>query len=588
MEHSKFATTNTSRIQVLLGFNLHNCWSKKSDGFPEVESSILNMTAAYLGVNISYLKYHGPSTYPCQPGNHSKGIFDHLINNTCDVVIGTSPCVDDTPSFDLSVSHMEDGSALVVPTANCPRFVGLVQIRPQLALTILGVFLALSVIGISLLRSPYKTSFQSIIREQYKTKFFVLFPLLSLLLLMEGLMQGTIYHMLVCYVTTCQAKNVDDILARNMEISVEAFIFDDLLDTTFKSIDKNQLRKYWRNETDVESMDLDQSHILRELVFKYLLANVYTQENGAAAFKLVQIIKRVPYNLFLSKNHPLLEWINEGIMLLQQSGISGLLIEKSLGYKNWRQIVKRSQIQSQFTPVKIQEIWWLIMDYLVCLFISVLLFLIEVSINRLTWTQPWNFWSVFPSPAPFHVGLMWLYNWYFSEAPNSSIRLTGRFHRPVLIFPRSGELSSSSGRAGQTGPDQLNIQTAKAGYAWQAVIYFLLWIDTDLKICSHFKVTCFYNFTLVMVLYIKGPYAVTTKRLQSRDFIWGCSKCDKFRNAVNAVMKTFTASYINAIRVWKKMFNFGVSFQFEPACNKDRNLEKLAAINKKNDPTSDY
>lgn len=352
----------------------------------------------YLHLNVSYIRHDSPGD--CKSVNRSKGVLAYLYNQSCDAVLGTSPCLDDVPDFDITATYLEDGSALIAPNLKCSRFVGFVAIRPVLFIAVLSVAFILWVISLYLmfpqgefsttLYYAFNASVLTILAtEKIQVKFFVISILLLSNIVITGVFQGKIYDSLVNENHACDVNSLQDIVERNLKTGVEQLIYDNVKDTTLRKENHAWIKKFFFPVT-VQNLTEDNCHILREVQFRYLLPHLYMKENGDSKFRLIEILKRVQNSIFLYKRHPLLYEINFAILMLQQSGLNNFVLNKAFGHVQLKDIIKYSKRLSYFAPVKFEEVKWLMNIWIICLLVCTMVFLGEVLYWKMCFRIPYT------------------------------------------------------------------------------------------------------------------------------------------------------------------------------------------------------
>ncbi|XP_050304688.1 uncharacterized protein LOC126742156 [Anthonomus grandis grandis] len=357
----------------------------------------MNLVFGHLKIKINYRKLssNAEDCHSIQTPS-APGIFEYLTNHSCDSVIGRSPCHRHIPLVDITHTYVEDGGVLVVPNTDCPRQVGLVMISPKMLLIILGNFISvfISVLILCLVENNNKgfakTFFTLHRTEKYQVKIFVISLLLLSKIVISSVLQGEIFNNLVRKDLSCQLKDVDDVIDRNVSVGVEPFIFDNVVETSVinRPINKTWLLSFWTVDKKITKLDPLRPHILREVRFNYysatyMLTRKFLEENDNMILKPAEVLKRVHNSMFLYKNHPLHRDINRSILLVTQSGLDIIILKKALGFDKIKRFMENSQLLNHYTPIKLKEIKWLLRCWDIAVLVCIGVLLMEIVWSKI-------------------------------------------------------------------------------------------------------------------------------------------------------------------------------------------------------------
>lgn len=318
----------------------------------------MNQACDSVKLSVTFTKQTGS----CISGK-TLGVFEHLRNKTCDLIQGVVPCLNVLPYCEPSGYFLADATVLVTPTFGCFRNVGLIKLRPEVLLSFLSVFI-----------------FKFLLSKCSYYQLLVNTPLLLGSVVVLVCIQAQLYDTLVRDQQLCNVKNIEDIVQRKLITGVESGLVERMTESYILNTPSGSLKPYLVKDDNLENLDSEKCHIIREVVFKYLVPKYYLMENGQSKFRIVQSLTRGLYNLLLRRGYPLVEELNLGLIKVQESGLNRYLEEKICGRIHLDDIAKYSVLLSYFTPVKLPEIYWL----LACLFVMWLMcfsvFLVEIVV----------------------------------------------------------------------------------------------------------------------------------------------------------------------------------------------------------------
>lgn len=330
---------------------------------------IINQSGYFAHISVKFIKH----TEGCT-SKGPMGVFDHLKNRSCDVVIGAVMCNEIMPFIVSSPYFLEDGTVLVTPNVKCSR-----QLfsAPIIAAS-LWVFISLISVEISQMKLKISV-------EKANVKLFVTAPLLLLTVVLFGYLQAQLYDVLVTDKHKCGVKSLVDIVEKKLITGIEPPLVQVFELLGVPNVNLNTLKQYLTPDSVVDlriKLESDKSHVIRTILFKYLVPRYYLKENGDMKFRIVQTIHRRSYLLHVRKGYPYMQDLNLGIIKFQESGISQYLEKQVTGYMDLKYIIKRSTLLSYFTPVNMQEFYWLFIFVLIMWVISVLVLLLEISVHN--------------------------------------------------------------------------------------------------------------------------------------------------------------------------------------------------------------
>lgn len=330
---------------------------------------IVNQACDSVKLSATFTKQTGP----CIPGK-TLGVFEHLQNKTCDIIQGVVPCLNVLPCFEPSGYFLADATVLVSPTFRCFRNVGLIKVRPEVLASLLCVLVSVFIFNTTLSKCN-KIS-------QVEVTVLVTTPVLLVTVVVLGYIQAQLYDTLVRDQQLCNVKNIEDIVKRKFITGVESGLAESLKESYVLNTPSGSLNPYLVKEDNLKNLDSGRCHIIREVVFKYLVPRYYLMENGQAKLKIVQTLRRGLYVLLVRRGYPLIEELNLGLIKVQESGLSRYLEEHICGRIHLSDIAKFSVLLSYFTPVQLPEIYWLLACLFVMWLMSLLVFLVEIAVNR--------------------------------------------------------------------------------------------------------------------------------------------------------------------------------------------------------------
>lgn len=331
-----------------------------------LESLIINQSGNFAHIKVEFIKH----TQGCISGGFL-GVFEHLKNRSCDVVIGAVMCNEMLPFIVSSPYFLEDGTVLVTPNVKCTRQL----FNAPIVVASLWVFISLISVEISQIKLVKNTNI----------KLFVTAPLLLLTVVLFGYLQAQLYNLLVIDHHNCGVKSLVDIVEKKLITGIEPPLIQVFDILGVPKVDLKTLKQYLKPDSVVDlriKLESDKCHVIRTILFKYLVPRYYLKENGVMKFRIVQTIHRRSYLLHVRKGYPYMKDLNLGIMKFQESGISKYLEKQVTGYMDLNYIIKRSTLLSYFTPVKIQEFYRLFVFVLIMWVISVLVLLLEIIVNK--------------------------------------------------------------------------------------------------------------------------------------------------------------------------------------------------------------
>lgn len=324
---------------------------------------IVNQACDSVKLSATFTKQTGP----CISGK-TLGVFEHLRNKTCDLIQGVVPCFNVLPYCEPSGYFLADATVLVSPTFRCFRNVGLIKVRPEVFVSFLC-----ALVSVFTLFKCNKTRLVTVL---------VITPLLLVTVVILGYIQAQLYDTLVRDQQLCNVKNIEDIVRRKLVTGVESGLAENLFESYILNTPSGSLKPYLVKDDNLENLNPETCHIIREVVFKYLVPKYYLMENGQAKLKIVQTLRRGLYNLLMRRGYPWIEQLNLGLLKVQESGLSRYLEEHVCGRIHLNDIAKYSVLLSYFTPVKLPEIYWLLACFFVMLLMSLLVFLMEIAVDR--------------------------------------------------------------------------------------------------------------------------------------------------------------------------------------------------------------
>lgn len=302
------------------------------------------------------------------------GVFEQLKSRNCDVILGELPFMDMTDFCETSTYFLIDASVLVTPTFRCPRHIGLVMLTPETLITSLCVSVGLYIFsGVEGRHNLITTNI---------VKIFVTTPLLLLSVVVLGYIQAQLYDSLVREQQWCYVKNLGDIARRKVFTGVEPGLIQYLSKSSLPNVAANSVIPYLAKNDNLKNMDSNKCHILREILFKYLVPKYYLTKSGHSKFKIVQTFNRRVYLLLLRKGYPFVKDINLGLLRVQQNGMNSYLEDQVCGRIHLKDIAKYSKLLSYFTPVQLPEIYWLLVFLLSMWMIALFVFLVEIALDR--------------------------------------------------------------------------------------------------------------------------------------------------------------------------------------------------------------
>lgn len=318
------------------------------------------------------------------------GVFEQIRNRNCDVMQGEVPPVSVIPLSQSSTYFLTDATVLVTPTFRCARHVGLVMLTSKLLIIFLLILIGVCAFGISqskltwkLLIHTLKNSYRVVVEsDNIKVQLFVATPVLLVSVVVLGGIQAQLYDTLVRDQQVCEVKNLKDIVKRKLVTTVQRGVLENLMEISLPNVDSEALRPFLIPENNLTNMNSEQCHILREVMFKYLVPRYYLMDNGQSRFKEAQIINRGVYMLLLRRSYPFIKDINVGLLRVQQSGINVFLEERVCGRIHLKDIAKYSMLLSYYTPVQLEEIAWLIWLVFGLWMISLLVFILEIITSK--------------------------------------------------------------------------------------------------------------------------------------------------------------------------------------------------------------
>lgn len=318
------------------------------------------------------------------------GVFEQIRNRNCDVMQGEVPPASVVPLSMSSTYFLTDATVLVAPTFRCARHVGLVMLTSKLLIAFLLVLTGVCAFGVSqskltwkLLVHTLENSFRVVVEsDKIKVKLFVATPVLLVTVVVLGCLQAQLYDTLVRDQQICEVKNLKDIIKRKLVTTVQKGLLENLMEISLPNVDSEALRPFLIQENNLTKMNSEQCHILREVMFKYLVPRYYLMDNGQSRFKVAQIINRGVYMLLLRRGYPFVKDINLGLLRVQQSGINVFLEENVCGRIHLKDIDKYSMLLSYYTPVQLEEIGWLLYVVFGLWMMALLVFILEIIVSK--------------------------------------------------------------------------------------------------------------------------------------------------------------------------------------------------------------
>lgn len=310
------------------------------------------------------------------------GAFEQLKNRNCDAILGEILTVDITQFSETSTYSLIDASVLVTPTFRCSRRIGLVMFTPETLVTSLCVSVGLYLFsGSKPSKSEFRHNFHQIVTSN-SAKIFATTPLLLLSVVVLGYIQAQLYDTLVREQQWCYVKNLGDIVKRKLTTGVEPRLIEYLSKAPLPNVASKSIVPYLIKNNNLKNMYPNKCHILREILFKYLVPKYYLTKSGQSQFKIVQTFNRRLYLLLLRKGYPFVKDINLGLLKLQQNGMNSYLEDQVCGRIHLEDIAKYSKLLSYFTPVQLPEIYWLLVFLLSMWMIALLVFLVEMVLGK--------------------------------------------------------------------------------------------------------------------------------------------------------------------------------------------------------------
>lgn len=308
------------------------------------------------------------------------GLFEQLKNRNCDVILGELPTVDISQICETSTYFLIDASVLVTPTFRCSRQIGLVMFTPETLVTSLCVLLGLYIFDGS--KSRRKSSKFYLFVTSNSAKIFATTPLLLLSVVVLGYIQAQLYDTLVREQQWCYVKNLGDIVKRKVITGVEPRLMKYLSKSVLPNVAAKSVMPYLIKNDNLNNMNTNKCHVLREILFKYLVPKYYLTKSGQSKFKIVQTFNRRVYLLILRKGYPFVKDINLGLLKVQQNGMNSYLEDQVCGRIHLKDIAKYSKLLSYFTPVQLPEIYWLLVFLVSMWMMALFVFLIEITLGR--------------------------------------------------------------------------------------------------------------------------------------------------------------------------------------------------------------
>lgn len=313
------------------------------------------------------------------------GPFEQLKNRNCDVILGEIPTVDISQICETSTYFLTDASVLVTPTFRCSRLIGLVMFTPETLVTSLGVLVGLYIFDGTKPRTRSKGGFKHkfyLFVKSNSAKIFATTPLLLLSVVVLGYIQAQLYDTLVREQQWCYVKNLGDIVKKKVITGVEPRLMKFLSTSLLPNVAAKSVMPYLIKNDNLKNMDPNKCHILREILFKYLVPKYYLTKSGHSKFKIVQSFNRRVYMLLLRKGYPFVKDINLGLLKVQQNGMNSYLEDQVCGRIHLKDIAKYSKLLSYFTPVQLPEIYWLLVFLLSMWMMALFVFLVEITLGR--------------------------------------------------------------------------------------------------------------------------------------------------------------------------------------------------------------